>query len=57
MLNNGIFIILVLCVDNMLVASQSMAEINMLKDHMAREFDMKDLGQKKTNLGHEDTQR
>ena len=31
MLDNGIFIILVLYVDDMLVASQSMTKINMLK--------------------------
>jgi hypothetical protein len=46
MLNNEIFIILVLYVDNMLIASESMT-INLLKDHMARAFDMKDLGEKK----------
>jgi hypothetical protein len=44
MLDNGIFIILVIYVDDMLVARKRMAEINRLKDQMARTFDMKDLG-------------
>lgn len=41
---NGICIILVLYVDDMLVANKSMDEINKLKAQMARTFDMKDLG-------------
>jgi hypothetical protein len=44
MLENDIFIILVLYVDDMLAASKSMVEINMLKAQLARAFDMKDLG-------------
>jgi hypothetical protein len=43
-LNNGIFIILVLYVDDMFLASKSITEINRLKAQMARTFDMKDLG-------------
>jgi hypothetical protein len=42
-LNNDIFIILVLYVDDMILASKSITEINRLKTHMARTFDMKDL--------------
>ena len=42
--NNGIFIILVLCVDDMILARKSIIEINRLKAQMARTFDMKDLG-------------
>jgi hypothetical protein len=38
---------LVLYVDDILLASKSIAEINMLKDQMARMFDMKDLGASK----------
>jgi hypothetical protein len=53
MLDNGIFIILVLYVEDMLVASKSMEEINKLKDHMARTFDMKDIGAAKQILGME----
>jgi hypothetical protein len=51
--DNGIFIILVLYVDDMLLASKSMTEINRLKAQMARTFDMKDLGATKQILGME----
>ena len=44
---NDIFIILVLYVDDMLIVSKSMDKINRLKAHMARTFDMKDLGREK----------
>ena len=47
------FIILVLYVDDMLVASKSMVEINRLKTQLARAFDMKDLGEAKQILGME----
>ena len=47
------FIILVLYVDDMLVASKSMFEINNLKAQLARAFDMKDLGETKKILGME----
>eukprot|EP00253_Pinus_taeda_P025872 PITA_25872 len=50
-LNNGIFIILVLYVDDMLLASKSIEEINRLKAQMARTFDMKDLGAARQILG------
>ena len=43
-LANDMFIILVLYVDDMLVAIKSMVEISRLKDQLARTFDMKDLG-------------
>jgi len=52
-LNNGIFIILVLYVDDMLLASKSITEINRLKAQMARTFDMKDLGAARQILGME----
>ena len=44
------FIILVLYVDNMLVASKSMVEINRLKAQLNSSFDMKDLGEEKQIL-------
>ena len=47
------FIILVLDVDDMLVASKNMVEINRLKAQLARAFDMKDLGAAKQILGME----
>ena len=50
---NGIFIILALYVDDMLIASKSMEEINRLKAHLSRTFDMKDLGATKHILGME----
>jgi hypothetical protein len=43
-LNNGIFIILVLYVDDMILARKIIIEIIRLKSHMARTFDMKYLG-------------
>ena len=52
-LENGLFIILVLYVDDMLVASKSMAEINKLQAQLARTFDMKDLGAEKQIFGIE----
>jgi hypothetical protein len=52
-LNNGIFIILVLYVDDMILASKSITEINRLKAQIARTFDMKDLGAARRILGME----
>ena len=52
-LENGMFIILVLYADDMLVASKSMVKINRLKAQLARAFDMKDLGVEKQILGME----
>jgi hypothetical protein len=53
MLENDIFIIFVLYVDDMLVARKFMVKINRLKAQLAREFDMKDLGTTKQILGIE----
>ena len=50
---NGIFIILVFYVDDKIIVSKSMDNINMLKAQMARTFDMKDLGAAKQILGIE----
>eukprot|EP00253_Pinus_taeda_P021000 PITA_21000 len=50
---NGIFIILALYVDDMLIASNNMEEINRLKAQLSRTFDMKDLGAAKHILGME----
>jgi len=47
MFNYGIFIVLVLYVDNMLLSRKRMTEINTLKAQMARMCDMKDLGARK----------
>ena len=52
-LSNGIFIILVLYVEDMLLARKSITEINRLKAQMARTFDMKDLGAARQILGME----
>ena len=52
-LENGIFIILVLYVDDMLVKSKIMVEINRLKAQLAKTLDMKDLGVAKQILGME----
>lgn len=50
-LENGIFISLVLYVDDMLVERKIMVEINRLRAHMARTFNIKDLGAMKQTLG------
>ena len=45
------YIILLLYVDDMLVAGSSMDEINNLKDMLSREFEMKNLGAGKQIIG------
>eukprot|EP00253_Pinus_taeda_P032276 PITA_32276 len=52
-LSNCMFIILVLYVYDMLLASKSIVEINKLKAQMARTFDMKDLGAARQIFGME----
>ncbi|GMP51093.1 hypothetical protein CsSME_00017460 [Camellia sinensis var. sinensis] len=52
-LPDGSFIYLLLYVDDMLIASTSKVEIDKLKAQLAREFDMKDLGEAKKVLGME----
>ena len=52
-LENGMFIILVLYVDDIIIAIKSMVDINRLKAYLARTFDMKDLGALKLILGME----
>jgi hypothetical protein len=52
-LNNGIFIILVLYVDDMILERKIITDINRLKAQMARKFDMKDLGATRQILGME----
>ena len=50
-LENGRFIILLLYVDDMLVAGTNMQDINVLKKKLANSFLMKDLGVAKKILG------
>ena len=45
------YIILLLYVDDMLVVGSNMDNINRLKQKLSKEFDMKDLGPVKKNLG------
>jgi hypothetical protein len=52
-LDNGLFIFLLLYVDDMLIAAKSIVEVNKLKVLFSREFDMKDLGAAKKILGME----
>ena len=52
-LENGMFIILVLYVDDMLIERKIMVKVNNLKAQLARTFDMKDLGATKLILGME----
>jgi hypothetical protein len=49
-LENGSFIILLLYVDDMLVAGTNMQDINVLKKKLANSFAMKDLGAAKKSL-------
>ena len=49
--NDGNYIILLLYVDDMLVSSSNMQEINVLKRKLANSFAMKDLGSAKQILG------
>ena len=51
MLDNGSYIILLLCVDDMLVVGYIMKDINVLKKKLANSFAMKDLGATKKILG------
>jgi hypothetical protein len=50
-LENGSYIILILYVDDMLVARSNMQDINVLKKKLANSFGMKDLGAPKKILG------
>jgi hypothetical protein len=50
-LENGSYIILLLYVDDMLVAGSNMQDINMLKKKLSNSFVMKDLGAAKKILG------
>jgi hypothetical protein len=50
-LENESYIILLLYVDDMLVAESNMRDINVLKNKLANSFSMKDLGATKKNLG------
>jgi Reverse transcriptase (RNA-dependent DNA polymerase) len=50
-LANEIFLILLLYVDDMLIAGQDAQMIDMLKKEMSKSFDMKDMGQARQILG------
>ena len=50
-LDNRRYIILLLIVDDMLVAGYNMQDINVLKRKLAKSFSMKDLGAAKQILG------
>ena len=50
-LDNGRYIILLLYVDDMLVAGSNMKYINVLKRKLYKSFEMKDLGAAKKALG------
>ena len=54
-LQNGTFIYLLLYIDDMLIASKSVVEIDRLKAQLSKEFEMKDLGEVKKTLGMEIT--
>ena len=51
MLDNGRYIIMLLYVDDMLVAGSNMQDKNVLKKKLANSFVMKDLGAAKKILG------
>ena len=48
---DGSLLILILYVDDMLIASRHMVEISALKSKMAKVFDMKDMGEASHILG------
>ena len=50
-IDNGIYIILLLYVDDMLAAESNMQDINVLTRKLAKSFTMKDLGVAKKILG------
>ncbi|EON88725.1 reverse transcriptase domain-containing protein, partial [Plesiomonas shigelloides] len=52
-LQDGFYIYLLLYVDDMLIASKSQNEIETLKFHLSKEFEMKDRGEAKKILGME----
>lgn len=52
-LEDGSYIFLLLYVDDMLIVAKSMVEVNMLKNLLGKEFDMKDLGAARKILGME----
>ena len=52
-LDDGSFIFLLLYVDNMLIAANSIMEVNKLKVLLSREFAMKELGAAKNIFGME----
>ena len=52
-LGDGSFIFLLLYMDDMLIATKSIVEVNKLKVLLSQEFDMKDLGATKMILGIE----
>jgi hypothetical protein len=52
-LEDGSYIFLLLYVDDMLIATKSMCEVNRLKSLFHKEFEMKDLGAAKKILGME----
>ena len=49
-LDDGSSIFLLLYVDDMLITTKSMSEVNKLKILLSRDFDMKDLGEAKKIL-------
>ena len=54
-LHGGSFIYLLLYVDDMLIASKNVEEIEKLKTRLNKEFEMKDFGEAKKILGMEIT--
>ena len=52
-LDDGSFIYLLLCVDDMLIASERQVKIDKLKDQLSKTFEMKDLSNAKKILGME----
>lgn len=52
-LEDGSFILLMLYVDDMLIVTNNMYEVDLLKSKLSNEFDMKDIGDAKKILGME----
>ena len=52
-LDDGSYIFLLVFVDDMMIATKIMSEVNKLKNLLSRELDMKDLGATKKIIGME----
>lgn len=53
---DGSLVYLLIYVDDMLIAAKNMSKTNRLKAQLGGEFEIKDLGDRKEDFGHGDSQ-